>query len=227
MDRSWPAVDFPLYGLAGEWGPPRWLDYVEGPLGSPATGVWLRHGSARVHDSLEPWVRVATLRRDRYAHVRENPNSVPRDPAFAAMLTLVDVTMPEPSGRPDDYAHRIVDFAQAEADRHDQWPQATWTIGLLPAPAPVFAWAGAWAGFTRVVPEVDVVIVGSGIEPNGLVLSQVDDTSAYHFDAHRPITFPETLERARARALSVVGDDSDQADDVWWPAHPDHRAALE
>src|SRR5688572_16766587 len=114
MDMSFPALDFPLYGLAGEWDPPRWLDHVEGPLGSPSSGVWLRYGAAHVHDAQEPWVRVATLRRDRYAHVRPDPNSVPRDPAFAAMFALVNATMPEPAGRPDEYTRRIVDFAGRE-----------------------------------------------------------------------------------------------------------------
>ena len=226
MDLSFPALDFPLYGLVGEWDPPRWLDFVEGPLGSPASGVWLRYGSAHVHDAHEPWVRVATLRRDRYSHLRANPNSVPRDAAFSAMLTLVDATMPQPAGRPGNYDHRIVDFAQSEADRHDLWPQATWSVGQLPVPAPVFAWAGAWAGFTMAVPDVDIVVVGSGIDPNGLTLEEVNDASVYHFDAHRPIKFPETLEQARAEALAPVGVDSEHDGDAWWPAHPDHASAL-
>jgi hypothetical protein len=179
-----------------------------------------------VHDAQEPWVRVATLRRDRYAHVRPDPNSVPRDPAFAAMFALVNATMPEPAGRPDEYTRRIVDFAGREADRHSRWPEATWTIDLVPVSASVFEWAGAWAGFTTAVHEVDVVVVGSGIAPSGLTISRVNDTSAYHFDGRRPIRFPETVAQARAEALAAVGVESEMDADVWWPAHPDHTSAL-
>ncbi len=226
MGMSFPALGFPLYGLDGEWDAPRWLDFVEGPSGSQASGVWLRYGAAHVHEAHEPWARVATMRRDRYSHVRTNPQSVPRDPAFAAMLALVDATMPAPTERPDDYTRDIVDFAQRAADRHSRWPEAIWTIDLVPVSASVFEWAGAWAGFTTAVPEVDVVVVGSGIEPSGLTLSGLDDTSAYHFDRDRPIRFPETVVLARAEALGR-GVESDQDADVWWPAHPDHTAALE
>lgn len=74
---------------------------------------------------------------------------------------------------------------------------------------------------------VDAVVVGSGIEPRDLTLSEVNDTSVYHFDGLRPITFPETFNEARAEALAPVGGEPPDHDDVWWPAHPDQASFLE
>jgi hypothetical protein len=59
-----------------------------------------------------------------------------------------------------------------------------------------------------------------------LILSEVNDTSVYHFDSRRPIRFAETVAQARAEALAAVGAESEQDADGWWPAHPDHTSAL-
>lgn len=167
MDLSHPPLDFPIYGLAaGEWDPPRWLDHMEGPLGWRAEGVWLRHGSPLVHDAQEPWLRVATFRRDRYEH-KPDPLTTPSDVAQRASFTLLDLTAPEPSRTPEGYADRIIDAARALGDRHPEWPQVTWTLDGDPVSASVVSFAGAWAGFTRAVPDADIVVVGCGIEPNG------------------------------------------------------------
>lgn len=225
MEFSHPPLEFALYGLAGEWGPPRWLDHVEGRLGWPAEGVWLRHGSPRPRDVHEPWLQVATFRRDRYEH-RPEPISTPSDAAYTASLTLLDTTMPEPSQAREGYADQLGAAAQARADRHAEWPEVSWTLDGEVAPASVFSFAGAWAGFTRAVPEVDIVVVGFGFEPDGLALARVVDASAYHFDADRPLRFPQSCEQARAAALAPLGLDPEERGDEWWPAHPDHESNL-
>ena len=98
MDRGHPPLDFPFYGLPPTWVGPRWLESVTGPLGHPADGIWLRHGSALVHDARSSWLRVGTLRGDRFPGASRESRT-----AFSALFALVDATMPRPADRPPDY----------------------------------------------------------------------------------------------------------------------------
>ena len=219
MDMTHPVLDFPVNGLSGGPDGPRWLDGVEGPLGSSATGVWLGHGSTR-RDSRRPWAQVGTLRRDRFPGARVDAD---QRIAARAVFAVVDATMPDPANRPDDYAPRLLDVASTRAAGHTAWQQVSWTVDHRSVSASVLEWAGAWAAFTTALPEVDVVVIGFGVEPAGLALVEVRDASTYHFDLGRPITFPDTVEQARAAA--GVWADAASAD-ARWPAHPDHTTAT-
>lgn len=217
MGLSHPAPDFPIHGLAAAPDGPRWVDGFEGPLGAPADGVWLRHGRTLARDPREPWLRVGTLRGDRFPgpEVAREART-----AFTVMFALVDATMPAPTERPDDYKRRVVDHATRHAERHLDWRRVTWTVDGRAVEASVVDWAGAWAGFTCAVPDVDLAVVASGTEPEGLALTRLDDTSDYHFDRTQPLLFPDTVQRAQHAAGAVDTD----ADDVWWPTHPDHAS---
>lgn len=215
MDPSHPPLDLPFYGVAADWGGPRWLAHVDGPLGHPADGIWLRHGSPIVHDARSPWLQIGTLREDRFPG-REVAHA--ERAASTATFALVDATMPREADRPPGYKDRVMSVANARAEQHEAWPDVTWSVDGEPVRASVTRWAGAWAAFTTLLPRVDVVVVGSGFDPDGLALAEVVDSSAYHFDRHARLVFPDTVEQSRAAA----GVDPAAGDDVWWPAHPDH-----
>lgn len=219
MEMSHPVLDFPVYGLTEGPDGPRWLDGVEGRLGSPATGVWLGHGSTR-RDSRRPWTQVGTFSGDRFPGAGVDAD---QRIASSAVLAVVNATMPDPVNRPDDYGHRLLDVASTRAASHTAWRQVSWVVDHRPVPASVLEWAGAWAAFTTALPEVDVVVIGFGVEPAGLALVEVRDASPYHFDLGRPIIFPDTVEQARA-AAGVWSDPVTAS--AWWPAHPDHTTAT-
>ncbi|MFC7359043.1 hypothetical protein [Nocardioides astragali] len=218
MEMTHPVLDFPVYGLSDGPDGPRWLDGVEGRLGSPATGVWLGHGSTR-RDSRRPWTQVGTFSGDRFPGAGVDADE---RAAGIAAVAVVDATMPDLANRPDDYGQRLLDVALSRAAGHTGWRQASWMVDHQTVSASVLDWAGAWAAFTTALPEVDVVVIGFGVEPAGLALVEVRDASTYHFDLGRPITFPDTVEQARAAA----GVWSDPATvDARWPTHPDHTTA--
>ncbi|GAA0974275.1 hypothetical protein ENKNEFLB_02283 [Nocardioides aquaticus] len=226
MGLGWPALTFTPYGLAGGWDAPRWLASVEGPLGHPAVGIRLKHGWTQERDPERPWLEITTLRKDRYADFKPEPVADPGDAAFTATFGLVERTMPAPLERPDEYRERIVGFAERRAKDHHEWPTATWSIDGRGAVASIFRWAGAWAGFTSAAPECDVVVMGFGIEPGGLALTALHDTSPYHFHATQPLSLPETLPRSQEAALAHLGGDGGLDVDRPWPAHPDHDSVL-
>ncbi len=212
---SHPALEFPVYGLVDGPDGPRWLDWVEGPLGHHADGIWLGHGSTP-RDATRPWVHVGTFRRAE----RTEADAVERA-ALRAVLCVVDATMPDPHGRPHDYGHRLLDVASSRVGDHPRWRRVSWVVDGQSVTASTFDWAGAWAAFTTALPDVDIVAFGFGVAPAGLHLAEVQDGSRYHVDLGRPITFPDTVDQARAAA--GVRSDPPGAHD-WWPTHPDHDA---
>ncbi|RYB96538.1 hypothetical protein EUA06_02930 [Nocardioides glacieisoli] len=216
MDRGHPPLDFPFYGLPPTWVGPRWVESITGPLGHPADGIWLRHGSALVHDARSPWLRVGTLRGDRFPGASRESRT-----AFSALLALVDATMPSPADRPPDYTERVGDVVAEHADRHASWRTVTWSVDGAPVTASMTTWAGGWAAFAT-LPSVDVAVVGHLVDPAGLHLAEVADSAAYHFDLHAGPVFPITVEESRRAA----GVDPGAGDDVWWPAHEDHTHAM-
>lgn len=216
MDRGHPPLDFTFYGLPATWAGPRWVESITGPLGRPADGIWLRHGSALVHDARSAWLRVGTLRGDRFPGTSRESRT-----AFSAMFALVDATMPNPADRPADYTERIGDVVAEHADRHASWPTVGWSVEGRHTTASLVTWAGAWAAFVT-MPSVDLAVVGHLIDPDGLELVEVVDSARYHFDRTAGPVFPATVEESRRAA----GADPGAGDDVWWPAHEDHAGAV-
>ncbi|MGH3444445.1 MAG: hypothetical protein ACRDPB_03635 [Nocardioidaceae bacterium] len=56
-------------------------------------------------------------------------------------------------------------------------------------------------GFTTALPETDIVVVSFGMPLEALALAGIDDGTAYHFDATRPVVFPDDLDASAAAAL--------------------------
>lgn len=108
--------------------------------------------------------------------------------------------------------------------RYSQWDGVTWVVNDQPVPALMLGWAGAWTGFTTVVPEVDIVGVGGGIQPTALTLTELADTAAYHFDWRLPLELPDVVEAGRVQALLQVDAAVPGHDSGYWPRHPDHDA---
>lgn len=218
MTPSHPPLTFPVYGLAAELDGPRWLDAVIGPLGHEADGVWLGHGG-EPRDAGRSWVQVGTFRR---TPLRVTPSDITDGAAGSALFALVDATMPDLGARPDGYGHRLLDAATSRAGAGSQWAHTTWQIDDRPVPASTFYWANAWCGFTTALADVDVMAYGFGVEPNGLALGEVVSGTDYGFDLTSPITFPDTVDQARAFAGVRVPTHHTAR---WWPPHPDHEVA--
>ena len=228
VETTFPAVDFPLYGVdETSWQGPRWLNFLEGQAGTPAWALWLHHGFTPAPDATRPWVRVGNLPRERHARLMTPTGGDPaREVAFAALFSLANLTLPASNDRPEveDYLQQLVAYVEAQADRYAEWPAVTWRIDEIAVSAHVRGWAGAWAGFTTELGEVDVVTLGYRVPVEDLVLTELVDTSAYHFDAERPILFPEACNEARTAALGARR--LSEAAEVWWPLTPDHRRPV-
>lgn len=228
VETNFPAVDFPLYGVdETSWQGPRWLDFLEGQAGAPTWALWLQHGFTPAPDPTRPWVRVGTLPRERHARLMTPTGGDPaRELAFAALFSLANLTLPAPDDRPgaEGYLQQLVAYVEAQADRYADWSSVTWRTDEMTVSAHVRGWAGAWAGFTTELGEVDVVALGYRVPVEDLVLTQLVDTRAYHFDSRQPIPFPEACEGARTAALGARR--LSEAADGWWPAIPDHRRPV-
>ena len=210
MSHTHPAIDFPVYGLAG-WRGPQWLDSLEGEAGKPIAAVWLAH---RTGDEMRhgfPYVKIGTLSLRQYGcvsptlHTDETRSS--REVAFAAMLKLLNMTSPILSREEQSkYSTNAVRFAEQQADRHADWQAVDWSINGRRVDARVLEWSGAWVAFTRSLhPDVAVVAVGGGgAVAEGLAIYQVNDQADYYFDVTAAISFPETLERSRTIVLGPV-----------------------
>jgi hypothetical protein len=136
------------------------------------------------------------------------------------MFALINATMPRESEQPDGYQGKVVDFASRQADTYAQWSDVTWRVDGHEVPARLFEWAGAWTGFTTAAPDVDLAVVGHGLDGRGLSLVELTDTSAYHFDHRSAIVLPDDAERGEeATCIS----DSDDTTEHGWPLHPDHN----
>lgn len=203
MDLGHPPLHFPFYGVDTPAVRPRWLAAVEGRLGHPATGVWLRHGSLPPHPAGEPWLLVGTLRGGRSVDVRGDVPIPTEDVAADAVLRLLDVIAERTGSSPDGEPDRVVDLADREGARHAEWPRRTWTVAGTEVRVPVLESEGGWAGFARDLDGADLVVLGGGVDPDRLVLTRVVDGGAYGFDPAEPIRSPQTLRRSRARALGA------------------------
>ena len=228
VETTFPAVDFPLYGVdETSWQGPRWLEFLEGQAGAPTWALWLQHGFTPAPGPTRPWARVGNLPRERHTRLMTPNGGDPvREVAFAALFSLANLTLPAPEDRPgaENYLQQLVAYVGVEADRYAEWPAVTWRIDEMTVGAHVRQWAGAWAGFTTELGEVDVVALGHRVPVAELVLTQLVDTSAYHFDSRQPIPFPDACEEARTTALGAhrLSD----AADMWWPVTPDHRRPV-
>ncbi len=216
---SHPPLTFPVYGLAAAPDGPKWLDAVLGPLGHEADGIWLGHGG-EPRDPERSWVHVGTFLRTPW---RVTPAEVTEGASGRAVLSVVNATMPDLDTKPENYGLQLLDAATVRAGTGAEWQELTWEVDNRLVPAAMFQWAGAWAAFTTALAPVDIVAFGFGVEPDGLVLARIKDGSGYGFDVAAPITFPDTVDQARAAAGVRLPSSTHPR---WWPPHPDHDLAA-
>lgn len=200
---SFPALDFPLYGLA-DWQGSRWLDVVEGEIGKPTWGVWLAHGGAASPSSPYPWVRVATLPAARHAQLMTMPDEQPAEAvAFAALHFLINVTAPELAAEQRElYWLRARDMVQRDAHHISAWPDAVIQVDGRDVRAHSYSWAGTWLAFTTDLNDVALIVISAGVPPEKLALTRLSSGSDYHFDLEAPIDYPGTLESSTRAALN-------------------------
>ena len=217
-----PALDFPLYGLAG-WHGDRWLEVVEGEIGKPAWGVWLAHGYSTSQEPPEPWVRVATLPADRHARLMKMPDER-RDQAvaFAALFFLVNVTMPELTTEQRKlYTPNALAMVQRDARQINAWPDVEIKVDDQEIHAQSYSWADTQVVIIMDVDEVALIVISAGVPLEELALEKLSSGSEYHFDLDASIDYPGTLEASTTAALG---------DNPSWtkrPIHPDQQQLLD
>lgn len=200
---SFPALDFPLYGLA-DWHGSRWLDVVEGEIGKPTWGVWLAHGDTVSASAPYPWVRVATLPAARHAQLMTMPDEQPAEAvAFAALHVLINVTAPElTAAQRELYWPRARDMVQRDAHDISAWPEVVIQVDGRDVRAHSYSWAGTWLALTTHMDGVALIVISAGVPPEKLALTRLGSGSDYHFDLKAPIDYPGTLESSAGAALN-------------------------
>jgi hypothetical protein len=202
MSQTFPALDFPLYGLA-DWQGSCWLDVIEGEIGKPTCGVWLAHAGVASPSSRYPWVRVATLPAARHAQLMKMPDEQPAEAvAFAALHFLINVTAPELTAEQREaYWPQARDMVQRDAHHISAWPDVVIRVDGRNLQAHSYRWAGTWLAFTTDLNEVALIVISAGVPPEKLALTRLGSGSAYHFDLEAPIDYPATLEASAGAAL--------------------------
>lgn len=170
-----PPVDFPLYGLDASFGGLRWLDFFESRNGGPAWAVWLGH-----RDTDDTGVRVGTFPKKRFGEVMcPRGGDEYAKVATSAAVGLVNLTLPGSSvSRPEGLIQELVKHAEEQASKYPDWSRTTWSVGGTSVHAPVWEFAGAWAGFCD-ADGAFVVAIGIGVEPDELPLTVLDNGAPY------------------------------------------------
>ncbi|PXY35188.1 hypothetical protein DI005_20485 [Prauserella sp. PE36] len=217
-DKKSLPVDFAVYGL--DWGfrGPRWVDFFEGTPDGRPWALWLGH---RQQES-EHGVRIGTLPRPRYDETMcPNGGDPLAEVAFGGAFGLVNLTLPDGSvPRPDGLILALVEHAEKQAKRYEEWPQVTWRVEGEPVRARVWHFAGAWAGFTTELPDAYVVAIGIGLPPEETHLVRIDKTDSYGTDFGAPLS------------LTDLGKHKSNRPEAWLPPpqrdgfHPDQLALV-
>lgn len=191
-----PPVDFPLYGVDWSFDSVRWLDFFESRGGSPAWAVWLGH---RGPD--DTGVRIGTFPKERYTEVMCPGGGDERAAvAFGAAFGLVNLTLPDTSvPRPEGLIPALVEHAEEQAGRHQDWRAAVWHVDGAPVRASVWNFAGAWAGFSDSREDAFVVAIGIGVEPDELSMTAIDDGEPYGVDLDAPLDLGDLGRRRHER----------------------------
>ncbi|MFC4003916.1 hypothetical protein ACFS2C_09130 [Prauserella oleivorans] len=217
-EKTSSPVDFPVYGLDREIRGPRWVDFFEGVPDAPPWALWLGH---RVEDT-DHGVRVGSMPRSRYEQTMCPGGGDPlAEVAFGGAFGLVNLTLPDSTvPRPDGLIRVLVEHAEQQARRYEQWPRALWRVDGMSVRARIWRFAGAWTGFTADLDDTYLAVIGIGVEPEGLSLSRIDDPSPYGTDFQEPLS------------LTELGRHKANRPEAWLPPprrdgfHPDQLALV-
>jgi hypothetical protein len=180
-----PPVTFPVYGLDASWTGSRWLDGFGDRIGDEVRWVRLAHQDLETGALIMVETRSGPLTDARAARSGEPPlQSV----AFAASVVMVNLTLPAASApRPRGLLHALVNDADANSRRCDQWPPVSWRLDGSQARARTRRFAGGWAACSDSADGVYLAAAGLGIDPDGLALTALRDGHGYNVDLERPL----------------------------------------
>jgi hypothetical protein len=182
---------FPVCGLATPLGGRTALDWIcsfRDHRDSPflTYGLWLGH----LTDDGKAGVRIGTFGRDAVDRIAKREGRTPNGVAYAAtagLHALVDLTIPDEHGRRTHDStralmHAVGVYSRSAASGYRTWAPESWTFDGVTVEARIHRFAGAWTGFTDALPDLYVVAVGIGVDPEELQLTRVTDATSYGFD---------------------------------------------
>lgn len=74
-----------------------------------------------------------------------------------------------------------------QAANHAAWRRVSWKIEGHEVEASVWDFAGVWTGFSVDLPDSYIVLVGVGVDPDGLSIVPVTDGAPYKLDLQAEI----------------------------------------
>lgn len=228
----WAYARFPVYGLACRFGGARCLElFGDQPDREP-------HWMSLWHQSADGSSVIMVTTYTRWGPGDPDGWRVPTDEQAArygvspleclasqCANALVDLTLPTLSlVRPPGLLKALVGRAQAAAEAHGDWATADWQVDGIAVRAPMWSFAGGWAGFTDAAEGVYVTVVGlgPGAKSEGLALAALQDGEAYHFDLHGPLSL-EVAAMSR-EAAGVPYEQQPSWRSVGW--HPDQLELI-
>lgn len=186
-----PAVDFEIFGLDESWQGARCLDNFRGVSGQPPTELWLCHLSTDRRSG----VRVGTIHSGRNDAEAMQKGTERRDVAATrGIYALVDLTIPNAEGwkaspPPAGFSKYLV----SQFGDVNQWNETvSWEINRERFSVPVWRFAGAWVGLCDALADVYLVLVGVGVDADGLRIVAVPDGTPYRLE------LDQTLDRGWA-----------------------------
>ena len=144
----YPLIDFPVFGLAGDWGSGRWLEMIEGSS-TEISGLTLGHGRRHRPVPDQPWAWLTSWRLralDPWSAIPNRP-AAPNYPCLAAedaLFRLFDVTTPRlRPAEQHSYTNAAIRVSEDEASRYTDWSAASWTVAGQQHRVHYYFWADA------------------------------------------------------------------------------------
>ena len=167
------AFDFVPWGLEAAWPSRCWVEPIYGGRAGPPKGVRLGHASD------EAMVLACTFPRERFDEEVASSGADPiREIAYETTFALINLALHQirvPGARPDGLVGSLVQFANQQADRYQDWATTHWGLEA----ASITGMAGWQSGFSLAYPDVYVIVHACGIGIDRLRLYPVQDIAAY------------------------------------------------
>jgi hypothetical protein len=210
-----PAVDYPVIGLAEPKPAPRWMEFFEGSPTAPPWMVWLAHGNVRdVRGSA--WILVGTGSKRLHSELLVARGDDPEDEYVFRLLWGFLNRMAGPHLRISSLSRGIEQFIELNPPGGGSWQTTEWTVDDRPVVATFLRFADAWVAYATDLEEVRLAAIGTTTEPAGLRFAATDGRD-YGVDLSSPLDYPQILIDSHARVLPTDAPEPD------WPAHPDYE----
>ena len=167
------AIDFVPWGLEAAWPSRCWVEPILGRREDPPRGIRLGHASDAA------MVLTCTFPRRRFDAEVAGAGADPiREVAFETTFALINLALHQirvPGARPDGLVGSLVQFANQQADRYQDWASTHWGL----EEAGFIAMAGWQSGFSLAYPDVYVIVHACGVNIDQLRLMPVHEMSRY------------------------------------------------